>query len=291
MSRPSNRICPAVGLDEAQQQPADGALAAAGLAHQAQGLLLVDLEVHLAHRAHVPDDALHRPALDREHLRHVAGLDQHLAHGASWNSQQRTLWPGSVSTRSGSVTVQISRPCSTRARQREAKRQSGGQVDEVGHPAGDDVEPFLAGADDGDRPDEAHGVGVLRPGEEGLGGGFLDDAPGVHDRHPVGHLGHDAQVVGDEDDGHAQVGPELEHEVEDLGLDGDVEGGGRLVGDEQFRARRPAPWRSSPAGPCPPTARAGRTWRGAPGRRSPPWPASRSAFSSPILCLRPWWTS
>ncbi len=40
------------------------------------------------------------------------------------------------------------------------------------------------------------------------------------------------------------------HQLEDLRLDGDVERGGRLVGDQQLRARRRAPWRSSPAGAC-----------------------------------------
>ena len=43
-------------------------------------------------------------------------------------------------------------------------------------------------------------------------------------------------------------------QVEDLRLDGDVERGGRLVGDQQRRLRRRAPWRSSPAGACRPTA-------------------------------------
>jgi hypothetical protein len=42
--------------------------------------------------------------------------------------------------------------------------------------------------------------------------------------------------------------PQVVDEVEDLRLDGDVEGGRGLVGDEQLRARTPAPWRSSPAG-------------------------------------------
>ena len=47
---------------------------------------------------------------------------------------------------------------------------------------------------------------------------------------------------------------QLAHQVEDLRLDGDVERGGRLVGDQELRDRRPAPWRSSRAGACRPTA-------------------------------------
>ena len=39
---------------------------------------------------------------------------------------------------------------------------------------------------------------------------------------------------GDEEDGHAALVAELAEDVEDLGLDGDVQGGGGLVGDEQL---------------------------------------------------------
>ena len=46
-------------------------------------------------------------------------------------------------------------------------------------------------------------------------------------------------------------------QVQDLGLDRDVERGGRLVGDQQARGRRRAPWRSSPAAACRPRAGAG----------------------------------
>ena len=40
------------------------------------------------------------------------------------------------------------------------------------------------------------------------------------------------------------------HEVQDLGLDGDVERGRGLVGDHQLAGCRRAPWRSSRAGAC-----------------------------------------
>ena len=49
----------------------------------------------------------------------------------------------------------------------------------------------------------------------------------------------------------------LQQHLEHLGLDGHVERGGRLVGDEQRRGRRRWPWRSSPAGACRPRTRAG----------------------------------
>jgi hypothetical protein len=65
--------------------------------------------------------------------------------------------------------------------------------------------------------------------------GFLDDAAGVHDGHPLAGFGDDAEVVGDEDDGGAHVRAQGAQQVKDLGLDGDVEGGGGLVGDEELR--------------------------------------------------------
>ncbi len=57
----------------------------------------------------------------------------------------------------------------------------------------------------------------------------------VHDQHAVGDLGHDAHVVGDEDDAHLHLGLEAADQFEDLRLDRDVEGRGRLIGDEQLR--------------------------------------------------------
>ena len=41
-------------------------------------------------------------------------------------------------------------------------------------------------------------------------------------------------VVGDEQDRHRQALAEVVDEVEDLGLDGHIEGGGRLVGDQEL---------------------------------------------------------
>ena len=62
----------------------------------------------------------------------------------------------------------------------------------------------------------------------------LGDAPGVHDEDAVGPLGDHAHVVGDQDDRHVQLAAEPVQEVEDLGLDGDVERGRGLVGDEEL---------------------------------------------------------
>ncbi len=67
---------------------------------------------------------------------------------------------------------------------------------------------------------------------------LLDELARVHDGHLVGGLGDDAEVVRDEQDGHVPLGLELAEQVQDLRLNGHVEGGGRLVGDEQFGIAR-----------------------------------------------------
>jgi hypothetical protein len=70
--------------------------------------------------------------------------------------------------------------------------------------------------------------------EDLLHGAGLDHAPAVHHHDPVGHLGDDPEVVGDQD--RAGVGLLLGslEDLEDLRLDRHVERGGRLVGDQHL---------------------------------------------------------
>ncbi len=74
-------------------------------------------------------------------------------------------------------------------------------------------------------------------------GGGGEDLPGlaglhrlalVHDDGAVGDLGDDTHVVGDEEDGHVLLLLQHLDELEDLRLDRHVEGGRRLVGDQQL---------------------------------------------------------
>ena len=84
---------------------------------------------------------------------------------------------------------------------------------------------------------ERDGVGVPRPAEDLDHRPLLDHAAGVHHGDAVAGLRGHADVVRDDHLGDAQLLAQPEEQVEDLGLDGHVERGGRLVGDEQ---RRPA---------------------------------------------------
>jgi hypothetical protein len=55
-----------------------------------------------------------------------------------------------------------------------------------------------------------------------------------------------AEVVADEEVGKLQVLLEVHHQVQDLGLHGDVEGGHRLVGDDQRGIERKCPCQTQP---------------------------------------------
>ena len=61
----------------------------------------------------------------------------------------------------------------------------------------------------------------------------LHDLAGIHDADAVADVGRDGEVMGDEQDRHAEFVLKVAEEVEDFLLHGDVEGGRRLVGDEE----------------------------------------------------------
>ena len=63
----------------------------------------------------------------------------------------------------------------------------------------------------------------------------LDDPAGVHDGDTIGHLCDDAEVVGDQQHGRLCFPAGGLQHLEDLRLDGDVECGRRLVGDQKIR--------------------------------------------------------
>ena len=108
----------------------------------------------------------------------------------------------------------------------------GGLV-EVGRGAGEGVELLAGGVEAGAGGEEAVGVRVQGRGEHIHDRACLDQVAAVHDAYVVGDLGDDAEVVRDEEDGGALLAPEGVELVEDLGLDGDVEGGGGFVGDDE----------------------------------------------------------
>lgn len=79
---------------------------------------------------------------------------------------------------------------------------------------------------------EQPGVLVLRVVQHGPRRALLHHLAPPHDQDLVAQLGDDGQVVGDDDERQAGALAQFGEQVEDLGLDRDVECGGGLVGDE-----------------------------------------------------------
>ncbi len=83
--------------------------------------------------------------------------------------------------------------------------------------------------------EQRFGVGMLRISEDFLHRALLDDLALFHHAYAVGDLPDDAEIVRDEKHRHAEAALQFFQELQDLRLHGDIERGGRLVGDEQFR--------------------------------------------------------
>ncbi len=114
------------------------------------------------------------------------------------------------------------------------ERASRRHVDQARRRALDRDQPLAAlPVDPRHRAEQTPGVRVLRPVEDVLRGAVLDRAAGVHHLDVVGQLGDHAEVVGDDDDGGVELTLQVPDQVQDLRLHGHVEGGGRLVRDQQ----------------------------------------------------------
>src|SRR2546430_14782908 len=118
--------------------------------------------------------------------------------------------------------------------ERAAARERGG----VWRLAVDRGEPRAAVAEARDGLEERPGVRMRRRVVDPRHGAGLDEAAPVHHRDLVAHLGHDAEVVGDEDEREVVRALEVAQEVQVLRLDREIEAGRRLVGGEQARLAR-----------------------------------------------------
>ena len=138
--------------------------------------------------------------------------------------------------------------------QRGEKRQAAGSDGQIRDAPDDDGQARSPAVQVGMRaaaPGCRDGAGRRRS-RDGIG---LDDLAGVHDRDAVGDLVDDSEVVGDQDHAHPELVAQAGEQVEDLGLDRDVERGRRLVGDQQLGFSRSAVaiitrWRIPPENWC-----------------------------------------
>ena len=79
------------------------------------------------------------------------------------------------------------------------------------------------------RGEELLGVGVGRVVADFAPGAGLYDAAALHDRYVVAEVADERHRVGDEEAGEVVACLEVAEEIDDLGCDGDVEGGDGLV--------------------------------------------------------------
>ena len=71
-----------------------------------------------------------------------------------------------------------------------------------------------------------------------IGRALLGDACGIHDDDAVGIARDHAEIVGDDDERDVEFARQILHQFENLRLDGDVERGGGLVGDDELGIAR-----------------------------------------------------
>ena len=79
---------------------------------------------------------------------------------------------------------------------------------------------------------------MVRPGEDDLGGAELHQAPEVEDGDPIGHVPHDAEIVGDEEVGDLLLCLEFDEQVEDRSLHRHIQRRRRLVANDELRVAR-----------------------------------------------------
>ena len=131
-------------------------------------------------------------------------------------------------TKGGNGTIAFGAAVSTAGSERAARRKRG----ELRDRAWDGNE--LSTNDGWRSREKALRIGMLRREEDVLRGALFDDAPSVHDGDAIGDLGNYTEVVSDKEEGEFHLAAELVEQFEDLFLNGDIESGGGLVGDEQF---------------------------------------------------------
>ena len=97
-----------------------------------------------------------------------------------------------------------------------------------------------------DRLDQRVGVRVGRSVVDVVAGPELDELAEVHHPDPVRQVLDDREVVGDHDRGHAVLGLQALHQVQDLRADRHVERADRLVGDDHLRLEHQRPGQRDP---------------------------------------------
>ena len=112
------------------------------------------------------------------------------------------------------------------------------------------------------RSDQALRAGMARRAHDLACGGGSDEAAGIHHGNAAGDFRGGANIVRDENDRHAELPLQLTQRRKDLDLNGNVKRRGRFAGQQQ-RGGTCQRQRSSRAGTCRRTSRAGSSSSGA----------------------------
>ena len=103
------------------------------------------------------------------------------------------------------------------------------------HNAVDHIELLLGFSHPGQSLQQSLGIGVQRISKQGSHIAVLHHHTGVHNQHIITHFGHYAQIMGDHHDRGVQGLFQCPHQIQDLRLDRNIQGGCGFIGDQQLR--------------------------------------------------------
>lgn len=117
-----------------------------------------------------------------------------------------------------------------------------GRINGGGQVAGQhDALSFIAGINRGYGGQKRLGVGMHRMGKQLLRRRFLHQMAQIHYAHAVGDILHHAHVVGDEQVGQPALLLQILHQVDDLGLNGHIQRGDRLIAHDHLGVQNHRP--------------------------------------------------
>ena len=252
-------------VDEPEHDAGDGRLARTALAHEPQRLAGADAEVDAVDGVDAAGHTLEQAGVHGEVLAQAARLEQQVvggdptvAGGAGGDAghgrggvvagpvdpaaaEHQLLRPEAAHQAGAIASLERDRLRGARVERVRAPRVEPaptGHLVGARHLTGDHVQLAALRGRLRHRVEQALGVGVAREREQRVDRRLLHDLARVHHDDAVADLRDDAEVMRDEQHGHPEVALQLAEQLEDLGLDRDVERGGGLVGDQQLRLVR-----------------------------------------------------
>ena len=87
----------------------------------------------------------------------------------------------------------------------------------------------------GNGSEQALGVGMGGVGGDEFGGAFFDEFTVFENRDLIADVFNDGEVVGDKEVSKVELFLKIHEEVDDLGLDRDIEGTDRFIADDKLR--------------------------------------------------------